>query len=87
MKTFILCMVCLPAFALAQPSDGEGRRKGRRGPPAEAVTACEGASAGDACRFEGRRGEMAGTCFAPDDKPLACRPERNRRRRGPRDEE
>lgn len=82
MKALILSIVCLPMFAIAQPGDGEGRRQGRRGPPPEALAACQGASAGDACSFEGRRGEdVTGTCFARDERPLACRPERRRRRR------
>ncbi len=50
--------------------DGE-----RRGPPRAAVEACASAVQGDPCSFEGRRGEsVEGTCEAPAEKPLACRP-------------
>lgn len=59
----------------------------RKGPPQEALTACEGLSQNDQCTFNGRDGEMSGLCFAPsDDKPLACRPEGDNRR-GQRPEE
>ena len=55
----------------AHRTDGE-----HRGPPAEALEACSSSVQGDPCSFEGRRGEqLDGTCEAPDDKPLACRPE------------
>ena len=46
------------------------------GPPPEALSACRGASEGASCRFDGRRGAVSGTCFAPrPGVPLACRPE------------
>ena len=58
-------------------SDGEnGTRHEHRGPPEVALEACASSVQGDPCSFEGRRGEaLEGTCEAPDDKPLACRPE------------
>jgi hypothetical protein len=68
---------------------GRGRR---RGPPPEAIAACNGKASGAACTFTGRRGEtLAGTCFAPRQRaasgtgaaaggpPLACRPARGAR--------
>ncbi len=61
--------------ALAQPRSGEGRPGGeRRGPPAEAISACKAAKAGDACGFTSERGTATGSCWAPEGKPLACRP-------------
>lgn len=58
--------------AAQQPATDSGER---RGPPPEALAACEGKSAGDPCSFSGPRGDKPqGTCFAPEGKPLACRP-------------
>lgn len=58
-------------------NEGENERRGEhRGPPQVALEACASSVQGDPCSFEGRRGEaLEGTCEAPDDKPLACRPE------------
>lgn len=83
MKAWIsgaLLVLCVCAGGAAVAQDGQGKRgEGeRRGPPPEALEACEGKAAGDACAFEGRRGEaVEGQCFTPDEeRPLACRPER-----------
>lgn len=58
-------------------SDQESEpRRDHRGPPEAALEACSTLVQGDPCSFEGRRGDaLEGTCEAPDDKPLACRPE------------
>ena len=73
--TGILLLAFSPALA-GEGNDGEQRDK-RRGPPAEALEACAAAVEGDACSFQGRRGETReGTCEAPAEKPLACRPAR-----------
>lgn len=65
----IALLISGPAYA-----DNEQGQEPRR-PPAEALEACASSVAGDPCSFEGRRGEtLEGTCEAPDDKPLACRP-------------
>lgn len=59
----------------AQPAPGQGGNgQPPRKPPQEAIDACSGHNAGDVCSFTGRRGTMEGTCFAPADRPLACRP-------------
>lgn len=57
--------------AFAQPPGGRG------GPPPEAIDACADLSDGDACTFEGRRGDsVIGVCFTPPrEEELACRPE------------
>jgi hypothetical protein len=80
MRAFIggagfLIWVGLSGVASAQDS---GQRGERRGPPPEAVEACDGKVGGEACTFTGRRGEaVEGQCFTPDEeRPLACRPER-----------
>lgn len=57
-------------------SEQDNPRREHRGPPEAALEACSNSVAGDPCSFEGRHGEaLEGTCEAPDDKPLACRPE------------
>lgn len=69
----IALLISGPAYAdneRVQEPRGEQRR-----PPAEALMACASSVAGDPCSFEGHRGEtVEGSCEAPDDKPLACRP-------------
>lgn len=45
---------------------GHGRGNRPPGPPPEAIEACQGKSAGDACSFEDREGvALAGKCLAP----------------------
>lgn len=74
MKTLLLSL----AVVLAQPQGGgrgPGGSDGPRRPPQEALSACQGQSAGAACRFTHDGRSMEGTCFTPaSDKPLACRP-------------
>ena len=62
-------------LAQAKPSGKQANPSGKR-PPREAVEACEGRVAGDACSFELPDGKTeAGTCRAPDAKaPAACAP-------------
>lgn len=62
--------------ALAEPSPGKGPPRGEHPrPPKEALEACEGKQADDACSFTHDGKELVGTCFTPaEDKPLACRP-------------
>ncbi|MEL7535919.1 MAG: hypothetical protein AAFZ58_07885 [Pseudomonadota bacterium] len=71
----LLASTLLTTGAFAQDSDDPSERKHRRPPPV-ALEACAAAVEGDSCAFEGRRGEtLEGTCQAPQDKPLACRPD------------
>ncbi len=58
-------------------SDGDQGKRKRRGPPPEAIEACEGKSEGDQCSFEGGRGEtVEGTCINPPrNNDLVCAPE------------
>lgn len=61
--------------AMAQPAGGQ-----RKGPPPEAIAACESRANDEACEFVGRRGKVSGTCVTPrPDRPLACRPVRDSR--------
>jgi hypothetical protein len=73
---FAVASSSLIAFsALAQtPGGGSGQGGqgqggpggGHRGPPPEAIAACQGKAAGTACNFVGRQNEpLTGTCFQP----------------------
>jgi len=55
----------------AQAAQGQG---GPRKPPQEALDACKSQAAGQACSFTSDRGAVTGTCWAPEGKPLACKP-------------
>jgi hypothetical protein len=55
----------------AQPPGGQG---GPRKPPQEALEACKSLSSGQTCSFSASRGTVSGTCWAPEGKPLACKP-------------
>ena len=59
---------------MAQPKQGEGAEGGRKGPPAEALTACQSAKSGDSCSFSSPNGTVSGSCMAPQGRPLACAP-------------
>jgi hypothetical protein len=61
----------LSACACAQPTGGNGRPPG---PPPEALAACKAAAAGTACNFNSPQGAVSGSCWAPEGKPLACKP-------------
>ena len=58
-----------------EPGYGK-QQNARRGPPPQALEACEALVEGDPCSFTGRYDEeLNGTCFSPRDDILACRPE------------
>jgi hypothetical protein len=61
----------LSACACAQPND---RPPPPPPPPAEAFAACKAAPAGAACSFSAPQGMVSGSCWAPEGKPLACKP-------------
>lgn len=61
----------------AQQGGGRGPGGGQGGPPPEMLKACVGKSSGDSCSATGPQGRsVSGTCFAPQGRPLACRPQR-----------
>jgi hypothetical protein len=71
----IVAGLCLAGTAVAQDGPPQGEREGRRGPPPEAIEACEGLGSGDACGFDSPHGYLEGSCWAPSEElPLACRP-------------
>jgi len=59
----------LSACACAQPNDRLPPH-----PPAEAFAACKAALAGAACSFSSPQGMVGGSCWAPEGKPVACKP-------------
>jgi hypothetical protein len=73
MMGLTLCSAALTACCAlsAQPSDGRG---GPSKPPAEALAACKPLSSGAACSFTAPHGAVTGNCWAPEGKPLACKP-------------
>ncbi len=46
----------------------------RGSPPPEALAACSTLKLDQPCSFRGRERDLKGTCWAPQGKPLACRP-------------
>ncbi len=71
----VLLLAGLATTAGAQP--GRGESGARRGPPPEAIEACEGKERNDQCSFTGRDDEtLTGICSAPPGVvDLACAPE------------
>jgi hypothetical protein len=65
-------------LAVAQTQDGQSGGQPppppRGGPPPEALAACKSLASGASCSFTSPRGSMTGTCWAPEGKPLACKP-------------
>jgi hypothetical protein len=55
----------------AQTANGAG---GPRKPPAEALDSCKYLTSGQECSFSSPHGTVTGTCWAPESKPLACKP-------------
>jgi len=94
-RTRILAATLFGALSLSlhaqQPGGGQGGAGApngpgggpRRGPPPEAIEACNGKAAGTACSFTGREGrQVSGSCFSPpahadarEAPPMACKPE------------
>jgi hypothetical protein len=62
--------VAHPAMSEA-PSDA-GQHHGP--PPPEAISACNSSTSGAQCSFSADGVRLTGTCWAPEGKPLACKP-------------
>lgn len=69
MATLLLAAVGASAQPQGGPPPGE-----HRGPPPEALAACKTAKAGADCSFTHEGRTMKGSCWAPEGRPLACRP-------------
>ena len=84
MKTRIACLTLIlltATSATADDSENANQERQQRRPPPAAIEACAAAVQGDRCTFAGRNNEQVeGSCFAPADKPLACRPDNAPRR-------
>lgn len=76
-RSLFVVALCGGLFVVAlgvSAQRGEGPPGGHRGPPAEALAACEGRSDGDACSVETPDGTRSGTCHAPPGRALVCMP-------------
>ena len=58
----------------AQPAAQKPDRDHPHKPPPQALEACKALQSGHDCSFTSPRGTVKGSCFAPQGKPLACRP-------------
>jgi hypothetical protein len=73
-----IVVVAVGAIGAVKLAAQEGPPPGgnRRGPPPEMLKACSAKASGDICSAIDRQGQsVAGTCFAPQGRPLACRPQ------------
>jgi hypothetical protein len=71
---FVSVVTLICSALLAQPvQQGQGG-SGAGKPPAEAMQACKSLSSGQECSFTTSKGSRTGTCWAPEGKPLACKP-------------
>lgn len=61
-------------FALCFAGTVNAQQTPRRMPPPEALQACQKKSAAQDCEFNSPNGKVPGKCFAPEGKPLACKP-------------
>jgi hypothetical protein len=68
---FLALAPLLCGAALAQAPQAGGKKQG---PPAQAIAACKSLSTGQDCTFTDQQRSLRGTCWAPEGKPLACRP-------------
>lgn len=64
----------LALTGLAAMAQAPGNKDMQRMPPPEALSACQSAKAGQDCSFNGPQGPVKGSCWAPEGKPLACKP-------------
>jgi len=69
--SLMAALSCSSSLLIAQPAEGQG---GPRRPPQEALDACKSLSAGQECSFADSQGSIKGSCWAPEGRPLACKP-------------
>ncbi len=83
LPTLTLVALTLGLGSVAAQSAGNGREgRPHNGPPPAAFQACASAEVGDACSFEGREGDLQGTCQTPRGERLVCVPAGHRGERG-----
>jgi hypothetical protein len=69
LTTLLMMTVAHPAISEAPSDAGQ-----HHGPPPEAIAACKGSSSSAQCSFAADGVRLSGTCWAPEGKPLACKP-------------
>jgi hypothetical protein len=69
--SLLAALFCTCGIISAQPVEGQG---GPHKPPQEAINACKSFSTGQECTFTSPYGTVKGSCWAPEGKPLACKP-------------
>lgn len=81
-RTLSIVAAFAASLTLLQTVSAEQPRLGKRGkPPQVALDACANAAEGNACSFEGRRGDtLSGSCAIARSGDLACLPEGHRPR-------
>jgi len=78
LSALLISVVSMSSFS----QEERASKKGRKGPPEAALSACQGLQVEQACTFiSPRRGEVSGTCVIPKngESTLACKPERKPR--------
>lgn len=71
----IIIAIALSIFGATQIEAQRNPDRARQGPTKEMIKACKAKQEGDICSAKGRNGnEITGTCFAPPNRSLACRP-------------
>jgi hypothetical protein len=71
----LVCVAWVVSMMIASLASAQPARGAPQGPPPEALAACKSLASDAACSFTGRRGDVTGTCFAPQQgMALACRP-------------
>jgi hypothetical protein len=75
--TVTLTTLIMMSAAQADAPQGSSGAGQQQGPPREAIAACANSSSGAQCSFTNDRGSVSGTCWAPEGKPLACKPAGN----------
>jgi hypothetical protein len=73
-KTFRALGMLAGLWLLAGAASAQAGGGDHRGPPPEALAACKALTSGNDCSFTSPHGAVKGTCWAPEGKPLACKP-------------
>ncbi len=77
----LVVLMCSSVVIFAQQDNRQGPPPR---PPQEALDACKSLQANQECSFTSPEGKVTGTCWAPEDKPLDCKP--NNAKHGPSQE-
>ena len=69
--SLLAALTCSSGLLLAQAAE---HPDAPRMPPREALDACKSLRENQECSFTSPHGVVKGTCWAPEGKPLACKP-------------